>query len=50
MTRQSRIDLPAVHHIISRGIERRIIFLEDLDRDMFIARLGQVLLKTETHC
>ena len=51
MPRQSRIDAPgAVHHIICRGIERRKIFLDDLDRNMFITRLGQVLLKTETRC
>ena len=51
MPRQARIDAPgAVHHIICRGIERRKIFLDDLDRDRFVARFGEVLQKTETRC
>ena len=51
MPRQSRIDAPgALHHIICRGIERKRIFLDDVDRDKFLVRLGDVLLKTSTRC
>ncbi len=51
MPRQARIDAPgALHHIICRGIERRIIFRDDTDREAFVARLGQVLTATGTPC
>jgi len=51
MPRQARIDAPgAVHHIICRGIERRKIFVDEIDREMFLSRLGDVLLKTGTRC
>ena len=34
MPRKARIDAPgALHHIICRGIERRKIFNDDVDRD-----------------
>jgi hypothetical protein len=34
--RQSRIDAPgALHHIIDRGIERKRIFTDGVDRDNF---------------
>lgn len=51
MPRQSRIDAPgALHHIIIRGIERRVIFRDDEDRESFLDRLGAVLLETATPC
>lgn len=51
MPRKARIDAPgALHHIILRGIERRIIFQDDLDYQNFRARLGRVLAETETPC
>ena len=51
MPRQARIDSPgAIHHIICRGIERRKIFWDDIDRDSFLSRLGDVLQKTCTPC
>jgi hypothetical protein len=41
MPRKARIDAPgALHHIICRGIERRKIFLDDIDRDDFVERLA----------
>jgi len=41
MPRRARIDASgALHHIICRGIERRKIFRDDVDRDEFIRRLG----------
>ena len=49
--RKARIDASgAVHHVIVRGIERRDIFLDDTDRDNWIARLGKILLETRTPC
>lgn len=51
MPRQARIDAPgAVHHVIVRGIERRKIFRDDLDRNNWIARLEMVLDETGTPC
>jgi putative transposase len=51
MPRKSRIDTPgALHHIIARGIERRLIFDDDDDRDDFLKRLGVVLTETKTIC
>ena len=51
MTRKARIDAAgALHHIIVRGIERQNIFWDDVDRDSFVKRLGQVLNETHTDC
>ena len=51
MPRQARIDAPgALQHIICRGIERRAIFQDDVDRDDFVRRLSMVLLETDTRC
>jgi putative transposase len=51
MPRQARIDAPgALHHIICRGIERRAIFQDDVDRETFVDQLGHVLRETSTPC
>lgn len=51
MPRQARIDgMGALHHIICRGIERKKIFSDDLDRDDFVSRLENVLVQTSTRC
>lgn len=51
MPRKARIDAPgALQHIICRGIERRDIFIDNSDKDSFVARLGQVLLASKTPC
>lgn len=51
MPRSGRIDAPgALHHIIFRGIDRRKIFQDDVDRDNFLDRLGRMLSETETPC
>ncbi|MBW2606290.1 MAG: transposase [Deltaproteobacteria bacterium] len=51
MPRKARIDAPgALHHIIVRGIERRKIFDDDVDRINFLDRLRKVLLETDTKC
>ena len=51
MPRQSRIDAPgAFHHVICRGIERRKIFRDDIDRESFLERIARVFKKTATQC
>ncbi|ABA88333.1 transposase of ISPca5, Y1_Tnp domain-containing [Syntrophotalea carbinolica DSM 2380] len=51
MPRQARIDAPgALHHIICRGIERRAIFRDNVDRDDFVSRLSTILSETSTRC
>jgi putative transposase len=42
MPRHARLDGPGVlHHIIVRGIERRLIFRDDTDKERFVERLGK---------
>ena len=51
MPRQARIDAPgAFQHIICRGLERKRIFRDDVDRDNFVARMGAILQRTSTCC
>ena len=51
MPRKARIDAPgALQHIICRGIERRKIFIDDADKDNFVARLGRVISESQTPC
>ena len=39
MPRKARIDAPGcLHHIIARGIERRLIYEDDTDRENFLTR------------
>ncbi len=41
MPRQPRLDAPdALHHVMVRGLERRVIFRDDRDRADFVARLA----------
>jgi putative transposase len=51
MPRQARIDAPgALHHVILRGIERKAIFKDDMDRDDFLDRLAHNLVTSSTPC
>jgi putative transposase len=51
MPRQSRIDAPgALHHVMIRGIEKTAIFRNDKDRELFLDRLGGILLESPTPC
>ena len=51
MPRKARIDAPgALHHIIIRGIERKAIFKDNVDRTNFIKRLDLNITKTDTCC
>ena len=46
MPRKARIDAPgALHHIIIRGIERKAIFYDNVDRENFLQRLIGVRIK-----
>lgn len=51
MPRHARLDAEGVlHHIIVRGIERRLIFRDDIDKDRFVERMGKVFTDTRTSC
>jgi len=42
MPRGARLDAPGVlHHVMVRGIERRVIFGDEDDRRDFVRRLGE---------
>ena len=44
LARQPRRDAPgAVHHVMTRGNERRDIFLDDFDRRDLVARLERLI-------
>jgi putative transposase len=46
MARPWRIEYEgAIYHVISRGNERRAIFLDDRDRDVFLQTLGQMAFR-----
>jgi putative transposase len=46
MARQPRDDAPGVaHHVMIRGIERRAIFWDDIDREDFLRRLAKLSLE-----
>jgi REP element-mobilizing transposase RayT len=49
MPRQARLDAPGtLHHVIIRGIERRLIVRGQADRTDFVWRLGRLAVETET--
>jgi REP element-mobilizing transposase RayT len=51
MPRGPRIDFPgAIHHVFARGIEKRDIFLDDIDRDSFLHRVGANLFRWGMIC
>jgi putative transposase len=51
MPRKARIDAPgALHHIIARGIARKKVFNDDVDRDFFLERLGTIVQESQTQC
>jgi len=46
MPRGPRLDAPGtLHHLIVRGIERRVIVDDDKDHEDFVTRMGAVALK-----
>ncbi|MBU4427047.1 MAG: transposase, partial [Proteobacteria bacterium] len=51
MPRTARLDAPGVlHHVMIRGIERRKIFRNNIDREDFIERLEVLCPATHTSC
>lgn len=51
MPRRPRSDAPGTaHHIWLRGVERRALFLDDLDSGTYLDRLGQVLPEEGARC
>ena len=48
MPRKACIDAPgALHHIIVRGIARKKVFDDDVDRGFFIERLGMIIQESQ---
>jgi REP element-mobilizing transposase RayT len=51
MPRALRIDVPGtIHHVMMRGLERRRIFSDDVDRHDFVSRLERVLPECGAAC
>ncbi|MBA4419259.1 MAG: transposase [Syntrophus sp. (in: bacteria)] len=51
MPRHARLDAEGVlHHIIVRGIERRLIFRDNKDKKHFVERMGKIFTDTHTLC
>ncbi|QXE86374.1 transposase [Geomonas nitrogeniifigens] len=51
MPRAARLDIAGVlHHVIIRGIERRDIFLDAMDRQSFVDRFTELLVKMGMDC
>ena len=51
MPRLSRLDAPGVvHHVIIRGIERKNIFRDNVDRDNLLERIRELIPKTKIVC
>jgi putative transposase len=51
MPRQPRLDAPGLlQHVMARGIERRKIFFDDIDRASFLERFAGILEETQTQC
>ncbi len=49
MPRQARLDAPGtLHHIIIRGIEKRRIVDDRIDREGFVSRMGKLSAETQT--
>jgi REP element-mobilizing transposase RayT len=49
MPRQARLDAPStLHHVMIRGIERRKIVNNDMDRKDFVSRMGKIASETQT--
>lgn len=47
MPRAARLDAPgALHHVMVRGIEQGLLFRDDRDRAVFVARLAHVVHRT----
>lgn len=51
MPRLARLDIAGLlQHVIVRGIERRDIFVDDIDRQNFVDRVTTLLPETGVHC
>jgi putative transposase len=48
MPRHARLDVPgALHHVMIRGINKSDLFTDDLDREKFLQKLGEVIQETQ---
>jgi hypothetical protein len=48
MARKLRVEYPgAIYHVMNRGDRRKAIFLDDADRERFVATLGEACVSVE---
>ena len=51
MARLARLDASGIlHHVIIRGIERKKIFRDTIDKQNLVGRLDQLIPQTQTSC
>jgi putative transposase len=51
MPRKPREDVEgAVHHVYARGNDRRRIYYDDVDREMYLSMLGRVVVRSRWRC
>ena len=50
MARKPRQDVPGIHHVYARGVDRRPLFVDDVDRELYLTLLGQVIERMGWHC
>ena len=50
VARKPRQNVPGIHHVYARGIDRRVLFADDHDRTDYLVMLGQVVGKLGWSC
>jgi REP element-mobilizing transposase RayT len=51
MPRGTRLDAPgSIHHVLTRGIDRRALFKDDVDRRAYLERLARIFVESATRC
>jgi REP element-mobilizing transposase RayT len=50
MPRQPRQDVPGIHHVFARGVDRARIFRDDVDRENYLLMLGTVVHRMKWKC
>ena len=54
MARRPRLDIAGYHHVLNRGVERRAVFLDEDDYEMFLALLCEACtlfnIKVHSYC
>ena len=50
MARKPRQDIPGIHHVFARGVDRARIFWDDIDRQNYLLMLGSVVAELKWRC